>query len=471
MSAFRELPGGVRKRSEPDEVHPRAVRLNGVSLSRSAGYSDEKSAVIYYIYAPLNGSGTAAFVRLPGRTRDFLFRRPIIMDLSALQFAHRFDHVSGSAIREIFKIIAKPGMISFAGGNPSLAALPDEQVTELAVQVMKDHGKQLLQYGATEGYPPFVESLKQYIEDHIGFHTESVLPVTGSTQAMDLLCKALLDPGDTVLVENPSFLGNLQCMKLYEAHLIPVSSDENGMDPDDLECKIREYHPKMVYTIPTFQNPSGRTLTLERRKKVAALASEYGVIIAEDDPYRDLRYRGEMLPAIKSFDRDGWVVFFGSFSKIISPGLRVGYMAGNAEIIRKCTVGKQSSDVHTANLNQAIVDQFIRRNLLPEHIRTICTGYANKMECMMNHLSDLSDIASFTRADGGLFIWVELPENMNALELLKKAIDQGVAYVPGTHFYVDGKHENTLRLNFSNSTDDQINHGMTILKKIFRDAK
>lgn len=394
-----------------------------------------------------------------------------MMDLKNLHFAHRFDQVSGSAIREIFKVIAKPGMISFAGGNPSLAALPDEKVSEIAVRVLKDHGKQLLQYGATEGYPPFVESLKSYILEKVGICADAVLPVTGSTQAMDLLCKALIDPGDVILVENPSFLGNLQCMKLYQAELIPVSSDENGMDPDDLECKIREYHPKMVYTIPTFQNPSGRTLSLERRKKVASLASEYGVVIAEDDPYRDLRYRGDMLPAIKSFDREGWVVFLGSFSKIISPGLRVGYLAGNADIVRKCTVGKQSTDVHTANLNQAIVDQFIRQELLPDHIRTICSDYSEKMNRMLNHLEDLSGTVFYTRPEGGLFIWAELPEHMNALELLKKAIDRGVAYVPGTHFYVDGKHENTLRLNFSNSTDEQIDRGMTALKAIFTEAE
>jgi 2-aminoadipate transaminase len=393
------------------------------------------------------------------------------MDLSSLRFAHRFDQVSGSAIREIFKIIARPGMISFAGGNPSLAALPDEKVSELSVQVLRDHGKQLLQYGATEGYPPFVESLKQYVETAVGFRPDAVLPVTGSTQAMDLLCKALIDPGDTILVENPSFLGNLQCMKLYQANLVPVASDDDGMDPADLEEKIKAYHPKMVYTIPTFQNPSGRTLSLARREKVAALAAEYGVIIAEDDPYRDLRYRGEMLPSIKSFDREGWVVFLGSFSKIISPGLRVGYLAGREEIIRKCTVGKQSTDVHTANLTQAIVDQFIRQNLLPDHIRTICADYGEKLARMLGHLEDLAGLVTFTRPEGGLFVWAELPEGLNALELLKKAIDQGVAYVPGTHFFVDGGHENTLRLNFSNSTDDQIDRGMSVLKTIFREAK
>ncbi len=392
------------------------------------------------------------------------------MSAHPLQFAHRFDHVSGSAIREIFKVIAKPGMISFAGGNPSLQALPDEIVSDLAVKVLREDGKALLQYGATEGYPPFLESLRDFIRDSVGFIPEAVLPVTGSTQAMDLLCKALIDPGDTILVENPSFLGNLQCMKLYQANLVPVDSDESGLIPEDLEKKIQEYHPKMLYTIPTFQNPTGKTLPAERRKKVAELANLYGVIVAEDDPYRDLRYRGEPLPSIKSFDRDGWVVFLGSFSKIISPGLRVGFMAGKQEILRKCTIGKQSSDVHTANLNQAIVDQFIRMNLLPGHIQAICRDYALKMNRMLAHLEDLSEVIHYTKPEGGLFIWVELPAGMDAQSLLNQAIESKVAFVPGTHFYADGAHINTLRLNFSNSTPDQIDEGMNILKKLILQA-
>ena len=304
------------------------------------------------------------------------------MDLSELKFARRFDKVTGSAIREIFKVIAQPGMISFAGGNPSPDALPDRQVSELAQYVLAHDGKAILQYGATEGYAPFLESLKSYVEDQLGVSVPAVLPVTGSTQAMDLLCKALLDPGDTVLVENPSFLGNLQCLKLYEANLVPVASDDIGLLPEDLEEKIRTYHPKLLYTIPTFQNPTGKTLTEERRRKIAELANEYGMIVAEDDPYRDLRYEGNTVHSIKYYDRNGWVMFLGSFSKIISPGLRIGYIAGDAGIIRKCTVGKQSTDVHTANLNQAIVDQYLRRNLLPEHIRSICEGYGLKMRKM-----------------------------------------------------------------------------------------
>ena len=263
------------------------------------------------------------------------------MSQAQFTFAHRFDQVSGSAIREIFKVIAQPGMISFAGGNPSPDALPDDTVRLLSDEVLREKGKILLQYGATEGYPPFIESLLKYVRDMLKCDIPAVLPVTGSTQAMDLLCKALIDPGDSILVENPSFLGNMQCMKLYQANLVPVESDDDGMIMEDLEKKILEHHPKMLYTIPTFQNPTGKTLPEERRRRIAELANKYHFVVAEDDPYRDLRYGGMPVPSIKSFDRDGWVMFLGSFSKIISPGLRVGYIAGHPDIIRKCTVGSQ----------------------------------------------------------------------------------------------------------------------------------
>ena len=388
------------------------------------------------------------------------------MDIASLSYATRFDHVSGSAIREIFKVIAQPGMISFAGGNPSKSALPDQTVSELASDVLREDGKAILQYGATEGYPPFLESLKEYIRTHFGIQAPAVLPVTGSTQAMDLLCKALINPGDRIIVENPSFLGNLQCMKLYEAELVPVRSDESGLDPDHLEQLIRETGAKMIYTIPTFQNPTGRTLSLERRRRVAELANQYGIVVAEDDPYRDLRYRGQDLPPIKTFDENGWVVFLGSFSKVISPGLRVGYMAGDAGIIRKCTVGKQSADVHTANLTQAIVNQYLRRNLLPDHIKRITADYAVQCGRMLDHLSAFPGEVRYTRPEGGLFIWAELPENIAAKDLLTKAIEKKVAFVPGTHFFVDGGHENTIRLNFSGSTLDQIDQGMDVLKNL-----
>jgi 2-aminoadipate transaminase len=405
--------------------------------------------------------------RLPAKTL-FFYQEETKMDISSIRYAHRFDHVTGSAIREIFKVIAQPGMISFAGGNPSLDALPDRQVDELSHYVLEKDGKALLQYGATEGYPPFVESLKKYVGDQLGIDIPAVLPVTGSTQAMDLLCKALIDPGDTVLVENPSFLGNLQCLKLYQANLVALESDEQGLIPEDLEKKIRQYHPKLLYTIPTFQNPTGKTLPEERRKAVAELANQYGMVVAEDDPYRDLRYEGTPLHSIKYYDRNGWVMFLGSFSKIISPGLRVGFIAGDPGIIRKCTVGKQSTDVHSANLNQAIVDQYLRRDLLPGHIRSICDGYKSKMKLMLKSLEEFPEDVAFTRPQGGLFIWAELPGHMDTVSLLSKAVDRKVAYVPGTYFCVDGGHLNTLRLNFSNSTPEQIVSGMNVLNDLIR---
>ncbi len=403
-----------------------------------------------------------------GESRLIIYGGFTHMDISQIRFARRFDQVTGSAIREIFKVIAQPGMISFAGGNPSPDALPDVQVRDIAADVLAHDGKAILQYGATEGYRPFLESLKPYVEKQLGIEVPAVLPVTGSTQAMDLLCKALIDPGDTVLVENPSFLGNLQCLKLYQANLVPVESDSQGLLTEDLEKKIIQYHPKMLYTIPTFQNPTGKSLPEDRRKAIAELANRYGMVVAEDDPYRDLRYEGVSCRSIKYFDQNGWVVFMGSFSKIISPGLRVGYIAGDAAIIRKCTVGKQSTDVHTANLNQAVVDQYLRRNLLPAHIKSVCEGYGAKMKLMLNCLDQFPEEVQFTRPQGGLFIWAELPSSIDAVKMLSSAVERKVAYVPGTYFCVDGGHLNTIRLNFSNSTPEQINAGMSALKALIK---
>ena len=391
------------------------------------------------------------------------------MNIESMQFASRFNGISGSAIREIFKLLAVPGMISFAGGNPSLNALPDEQCAELAKELLLDKGKILLQYGATEGYTPLRESLVPYLKDRFSFDckADEILPVTGSTQAMDLLCKALIDPGDKVVVENPTFLGNMQAIRLYQAQLVPVDSDDDGIKVDELEEVFKKEHPKMLYIMPTFQNPTGRTLSLERRKKIAELASQYGVVVAEDDPYRDLRYTGQELPSIKSFDTEGWVAFMGSFSKVISPGLRVGFLAANPALLRKCVIGKQSSDVHTANLSQAIVDAYLRRNLLMPHVEEICKGYARQMNTMLGLLSKCGGVARYTKPEGGLFIFAELNEGMNALNLLMKCVDKGVAYVPGTHFYPFGGHENTLRLNFSMCTVEQIEKGMGLLNEVF----
>ena len=391
------------------------------------------------------------------------------MNIPQLQCADRFNGITGSAIREIFKLLAKPGMISFAGGNPAASALPDGDMAKIAADVLASDGKRILQYGATEGYAPFLEILKVYTAEHFGIDPEQngVLPTTGSTQGMSLLLSALINPGDVILVEDPTFLGNMQSMRLMQAHLEPVVSDDEGMDTDDLEQKIIRFHPKLIYVIPTFQNPTGRTIGIERRRRIAELSAKYGVIVAEDDPYHDLRYSGQELPTIKSFDREGFVVFMGSFSKVISPGLRVGFLAAAPNILRKCTIAKQASDLHTALLNQAMCAEYMRRGMLEPHIKAICADYALQLNAMLEDLSQIDAFEWYTRPEGGLFIFASLSDGRNAAELLARSVENNVAYVPGTHFYSGGGHENTLRLNFSMASVDDIHRGMEILKKVF----
>ena len=386
-----------------------------------------------------------------------------------LSFARRFDGITGSAIREIFKVASQPGIISFAGGNPSAEALPDAQCAEIAGDVLRQDGKRILQYGATEGYPPFLDSLQSYVSQLLGLNVskETLLPITGSTQGMHLLCAAFLNPGDTVLVESPTFLGNMQIIRLAEGRLIPVESDGQGILPDMLERAVLAHRPKMLYTIPTFQNPSGLTMEARRREAIAQLAEKHGFLVVEDDPYRDLRYEGDPLPPIKSFDRSGHVAYMGSFSKIISPGLRVGYLAAQEDILRKCVIGKQSADLHTPALTQAIVDQYLRRGILAPHIQAILPGYREKMNRMLEALSAFPSGFCHTYPEGGLFIFVTMPAEFDAVALLKDAVERGVAYVPGSYFFPDGGHFNTLRLNFSNSTPRQISEGMEKLRTLF----
>jgi 2-aminoadipate transaminase len=388
---------------------------------------------------------------------------------SGVTYAERFNGISGSAIRAIFKVLTKPGVISFAGGNPSNDALPNDVCAELSREALLSDGKRILQYGATEGYPPFLESLLAYLRQNYRFpvEKENVLPLSGSTQGIDLLCKALTNPGDTVLVESPTFLGNMQTLRIYQQNLVPVESDEQGVLLDALENAVKRTHPKLLYIIPTFQNPTGRTLAPERREPIARMAEQYGFLGVEDDPYRDLRYSGTGLPPIKEYDQSEHVVYMGSFSKIISPGMRLGYMVANADIIAKCAIGKQGSDLHTSNLTQAIVDLYLRKGLLAPHISDILPGYSDKLGAMLAELATFPDGTRYTRPEGGLFIFVTLPEGFNTSEMFMQAVERGVAYVPGTSFYPEGGHVNTLRLNFSNSTLPQIHEGMGILRELF----
>ena len=390
------------------------------------------------------------------------------MQFTEEMFARHMRPINGSAIREIFKLLAKPGMISFAGGNPSNTALEPEVVSGLAREALEKYGTTLLQYGATDGFNPFRESAAEFLRGSmVNCEAEDILPTQGGTQAFDVLLKALIDPGDAVLCESPTFLGAIQAMREYNAKLIPMPTDDQGVIVEAAEELIKAHHPKLMYVIPTFQNPTGITLSLPRRKALAALASKYGVVIAEDDPYRDLRYAGEPLPTIQSFDEEGWVVYMSSFSKYVAPGLRVGAAAiKNPVLRRKMVIGKQSADTHSPLLNQAIVDAYIRKGLMPGHLERICGDYRQQLNCMLDQMKLLPEGTVHTVPQGGLFIWAALPEGMDAMEVFNRAVAHNVAFVPGTHFYTEGGHLNTLRLNFSMSDIPTIQEGMARLAEV-----
>lgn len=389
-----------------------------------------------------------------------------------IQFAQRMDGINGSAIRDIFHLLKRPDIISFAGGNPAPSAFEPEVVAQLAGEVLKASGRTLLQYGATEGYAPLRESTAAFLKKAgITAKEEEILPVTGSTQAMDLITKVIINPGDTILVEAPTFLGTLQAMQIYQANLVDVATDEEGLDVVALEETIQKTKPKLLYVIPNFQNPTGRTLSLARRKRIAQLAEQYNFLVIEDDPYRDLRYKGESLPAIKSFDTTGHVLYCSSYSKVISPGMRVGAVViSDPALMRKIVIAKQSADLHTSNLDQAIVDAYLRHDYMDEHVEKICASYRTQLTAMLDGFASFPQDVVHTSPEGGMFVWVSLPEKINALTLMPKAVEAGVAYVPGTHFYSHkGTNLNTLRLNFTNASGETIQKGMAILQKVIAD--
>ena len=393
------------------------------------------------------------------------------MRFSEEYFAGQMKDITGSAIRDIFKLLGKPGMISFAGGNPSNSALEPDVVRTLACEAIDRYGTNALQYGGTEGLPGLRAGIADYLSSTAGVRctADNILPVQGSSQAFDLLLKALIDPGDVILVESPTFLGAIQAMRIYKAQLIAMPMDEGGVIIDEVEKLVQKHHPKMMYIIPTFQNPTGRTLCLERRKALADMAAKYGFVIAEDDPYRDLRYEGEALPSISSFDEEGWVVYLSSFSKYIAPGLRVGAAAvPHAGLLRKMVIGKQSSDVHSPILTQTIVELYLEKGLLPDHLKRICGEYRKQLTAMLEGFSFFPEGTKHTLPQGGLFVWAELPEGVDAMAALNQAIEQNVAFVPGTHFYPDGGHANTLRLNFSMQEADVIRAGMERLGRAIK---
>ncbi len=388
------------------------------------------------------------------------------------RFSDRIKDLTANAIREIFKLVAQPDIISFAGGLPANEGLPVAQIKEIADEILSsEKAKSILQYGATEGYAPLIESGLEYIKRAgiFGQTAENVLIISGGQQGIDLMCKAFLNKGDIVLVEEPTYLAVLHILKTYEAVPIGVKSADDGVDLVDLEEKIIKHNPKMLYLVPTFSNPTGKTIRTEKRKALAELCAKYKLVLLEDDPYCELRYDGERVPSIKSFDKEGYVLYNISFSKTISPGLRTALIVGHKDIIRKLTLGKQATDVHTSALSQAIVDAYLRKGYMDANLNKVIPLYKAKKDAMLAAIEAyFPKQVKYTRPEGGLFIWAELPEYINTKEIFIDAVKQKVAYVSGESFFPDGNVFNTLRLNFSNATLEQIDTGIKRLGELLK---
>jgi len=382
-----------------------------------------------------------------------------------------------SEIRELLKLIARPEVISFAGGLPAPASFPLDKIAEITRQVIKESGPQALQYGPTEGDPKLRgELVKWAAKDGIGVDLEQVLITNGSQQGLDLVGKIFLDVGDPLVVELPSYIGGLQAFNSYQATMYGVMQDDLGMRMDLLEEKLAELKgkgiiPKFIYVVPDFQNPSGVTMPTDRRKRLIELAMEYDTIVIEDSPYRELRFEGEQPEPIIKLDKDGRVITLSTFSKIFCPGLRLAWAFGPEELISKMVVAKQSMDLCSPSFNQAIAATFMSQGLLHKQIDIIKELYYKKRQLMLSALEEhMPEGVSWTRPEGGLFLWARLPEHMDAKELFEEAIANNVAYVVGSAFHCDEGGKNTMRLNFSYPSEEQIPEGVkrlaTAIKKM-----
>lgn len=384
-------------------------------------------------------------------------------------FAQRVSQMESSVIREILKVTERPEVISFAGGLPAPELFPLKEVRDAFCHVLESGDPCVLQYSTTEGFLP----LREYIagkmqEKNVDAGPDNVLITNGSQQALDLLAKLFINPGDVVLVEKPSYLGALQTFRSYQACFVAVPADEEGIDVEELELAIKNSRPKLIYLTPTFKNPTGVTMSLARRHAVIGVLERYGVPLIEDDPYGELRYAGEPLPPLKSFDRSGRVIYLSTFSKTIAPGLRLGWIVADQVLIRKLVLAKQGTDLHTGTLVQRAVQRYLENSDVSGHIRAIRAEYGRRRNVMLEEMEkNFPDVVTWTRPEGGMFLWVILPERFDTVQLLNRAVEENVAYVPGAPFYPGGTGLNTMRLNYSNSTPEQIREGIKRLARLF----
>ena len=384
-------------------------------------------------------------------------------------FSDKVAGVAPSAIREILKFTADPEVISFAAGNPAPEAFPTQKISEISAEIFRDEPINALQYSVTEGYP----KLRKWLEDDLRakniFKDGDMLIVTaGAQQAIEVTAKILCNEGDVIICENPSFIGSLNSFRSYGVKLIGVSMDEQGMKPDELEAVLKANpKTKFIYTIPNFQNPTGNTTSLERRKEVLALAKKYGVYVLEDNPYGALRFAGEDVPCYKEMDDSKNVIYAGTFSKVLAPGLRVGYLCADAELVSKAVVGMQTSTVHTNIWAQILAYRFVTEVDFNQHIKGLQEIYRGKYKRMADGLkANLPDLVQLSQPQGGLFIWATIPEKYDMNKFCVEAVKRKVAVVPGNAFNADENEvSHSFRLNFSTPTNEQIDKGCEILGK------
>lgn len=380
--------------------------------------------------------------------------------------------MAGSTIRELLKLTQRPDIISFAGGLPAPELLPIDQVKAASDTVLSELGQQALQYSTTEGYPPLREQIVQHMARYgIKVGLDNVLITSGSQQALDLIGKLLINPGDSILTENPTYLGALQAFTAYQAQYVTVPIDDNGLQVGLLEAALRT-GPKFMYILPNFQNPAGVTLSVTRRYDLIALAEQYGIPIIEDDPYGQLRYEGEHIKPLVTLDAEylgcdthggytGNVIYTSTFSKTLAPGLRLGWIVAPEDVIGKLVMMKQGTDLNTSTFDQMVAYEASRDGFIDKHVHTIREVYHHRRDVMLASFEEyFPPEVHWTHPEGGLFLWVTVPESIDTAELLKDALQQKVAFVPGHSFHPNGGGTNTMRLNFSNAGDDMIREGI-----------
>ncbi len=386
-------------------------------------------------------------------------------------FADRVKPMKGSAIREMFKRMADPEIISLAGGNPASELFPADELSKIAGKILMTSPTPALQYGTTDGYPKMKACAIERAKEAGAYNDgDEVLIMTGANQGIDLTAKAIINKGDKIIVENPSFIGSLNAFRTYECELIGVDVESDGMDVEKLEEALKaNSDAKLLYTIPTFQNPTGTTMSLEKRKRVLELAKEYNLLIIEDNPYGDLRFNGEDIPTLKSLDTDNRVIYCGSFSKILSPGMRLGYIIGAPQLLEKVEMLKQVNDVHTPMLTQMMCVQFMKKYNINKYIEKNRKLYKEKCECMVNAMNEHfpKGKVEWTVPDGGIFLWCTCPAITDVSIVVDGALEKKVAIVPGSNFAIDQSlPSNKFRLNFSSASKADIEEGIRRLGEV-----